>query len=166
MWKKPKNDSRQQESLFRGVLLANFVLFSHVALIFAVAFLAFFSGAVIAYLPWILGIGGLIVVSTAFVVWRRLKKQGKHLKDVLNDPTFQNRTIEVSLLGGMASLRVGQPQGPTMIQYESSKGPRQLRAPKTDYSDHPGQPEGPEQVVGQHAPTLDRSAQVQQHVDH
>ncbi len=129
MWKRRKGDSPEQASLFKGVLLANFVLFSHVALIFVLAFLAFFSGGVIAYLPWILAAAGVFIMISGIFFWRCMKKQGKVLKDVLKDPSFQNRTIEVSLLGGLASLRVGRPQGPPMIQYEAAEAPRQLQAP-------------------------------------
>ncbi len=127
MWKRPRSSSQAQESIFKGVMLANFVLLFHVALILGVAFIAFFSGGVIEYLPWVLTVGGVLIVGSVCLGWRRMKEQGKHLAHVLNDPTFQNRTIEVNLLGGLASLRLGLPQELPMIPHKNPETQGQLK---------------------------------------
>lgn len=135
MMKKTRQNNRsrsQDSSIFSGVMLANFVLLFHVALIIGVAFIAFFSGGLFTYLPWILSIGVGLIVGSAYLFWRRLKKQGKNLKDILKDPSFQNRTVEVNVLGGLASLRLGHIQEPLAIPHQNCNSPMQLEAPSAD----------------------------------
>lgn len=126
---KIRNLSQPQESTFRGILLAYFILFFHVLLILGLGALMLFFRTVINYLPWILAGVGLVIAGSWYLWWQRVKKQGKKLRDTLKDPIFQGRTVEVSLLGGLASLKLGQPQGPLTIDYTTTEGPRQLVDP-------------------------------------
>lgn len=128
---KVRNLSQSQESPFRGVLLAYFILFFHVVLILGIGVLMLFFRTLINYLPWILAIGGVLITGVWYLWWQRVKKRGKKLRDIVEDPIFQGRTIEVSLLGGLASLKLGQPQGPPAIDYSPREAPRQIVDPAT-----------------------------------
>lgn len=129
MMNKARDAFRPPENIFRGVLLAHFILFLHVILIFGLGVCLFFFGGVITYLPWVLALGGVLIAGSAYLWWKHIKKRGKRLKDILKDPLFQGRTIEVSLLGGLASLKLGQGQEPVAIPHESHKTPKQLPDP-------------------------------------
>jgi len=129
---KARNMSQPQENIFGGVLLTFFVLFFHVILILGLAVLMLFFRGIIKYLPWIIAIGGGVIVGSGYLWWKHMKKRGKKLRDILRDPLFQGRTIEVSLLGGLASLRLGQTQEPPTIGYGVSEKPKQLQEPTDD----------------------------------
>ena len=128
--KKAYNVSQSQESPFKGVLLSYFIVLLHIILIFGLGVLVLFFRGVVNYLPWILACGGIVIIGSWYLWWQRVKKRGKKLTDSLKDPVFQGRTIEVTLLGGVASLKLGQPkEGPPAIDYMESEGSKQLVDP-------------------------------------
>ncbi len=135
MMNKAPNAFKPPENLFGGVLLAHLVLFLHVILIFGLGACLFFFGGVIAHLPWVLALGGILVVGSAYLWWKHIKRRGKKLKEVLKDPLFQGRTVEVSLLGGLASVRLGQSQEPLAIPHESLKRPKRLMDPSAPHAE-------------------------------
>ena len=126
---KVKNLTHSQESPFKGVLLAYFIVLFHVVLIFVLGVLMLFFRSIVNFLPWIIASGGVIIVISWYLWWHRVKKRGKKLSDSLKDPVFQGRSVEVTLLGGIASLKLGQPQRPTAIDYTVSDEPKQLVDP-------------------------------------
>ncbi|OEU50044.1 MAG: hypothetical protein BA872_04660 [Desulfobacterales bacterium C00003060] len=134
MMNKAHNLSQPQDGIFRGVLLTYFIILFHVVLILGLGVIILFFRSVINYLPWILAIGGGVIVGLWYLWWQRVKKQGKRLGDAFKDPVFHGRTVEVTLLGGLASLRLGQPQGPLSIDYSAPEGPRQIVDPGTAYA--------------------------------
>ncbi|MBW1676401.1 MAG: hypothetical protein JRJ79_07320 [Deltaproteobacteria bacterium] len=129
MMNKVHNLSQPQESPFRGVLLAYFILIFHVLLIVGLGTLTIFFKTVINYLPWILAGVGVLIIGSWGLWWYFIKRRGKKLTDALKDPVFQGRTVEVTLFGGLASLKLGQPQGPLTIDYSASEAPKQLVDP-------------------------------------
>jgi hypothetical protein len=126
---------KPQDSIFKGVLLAYFVLLLHVILIIGLGLVMLLFGGVVTYLPWILAVGGLLIVLSAYLWWKHLKRQGKKIKDILKDPLLQGRSIEISLLGGFASLKLGQNQEPPSITQGNLGTARQLQAPDVDRSE-------------------------------
>ncbi|MBN1841060.1 MAG: hypothetical protein JW883_02120 [Deltaproteobacteria bacterium] len=125
----------QQDSIFRGVLLAYFVLFLHITLILGLGLLMLLFGGVVTYLPWILAIGGVLIAGSGYLSWRYMKKRGKKLRDILNDPVFEGRTIEINLLGGLASVKLGHSQEPLTIAHGNSETMKQLKEPGLDRSE-------------------------------
>ncbi|RMF46351.1 MAG: hypothetical protein D6751_05305 [Deltaproteobacteria bacterium] len=97
--------------LFGSVLLAHLVLVLHGIVLLLLAFLVLFFRGVIAYLPWIVLGGGVVLLVSGWYCWRSLKRRGRGLGDVLSHPLIQERGLEVRLLGGVASLRLGPPGG-------------------------------------------------------
>ncbi len=97
--------------LTKGVFIAYVILGLHVLLIAGIGLLVMFFRGVVNYMAWIFIGGTAILLTSVFIFYTRLKKQGKTLKDILNSSTFQGRSVEVSLLGGMASIKIGQPGG-------------------------------------------------------
>jgi hypothetical protein len=126
---------KPQDSIFKGVLLAYFVLFLHVLLILALGVVMLLFGGVVTYLPWILAVGGLLILGSAYLWWKHMKQQGKKVRDFLKDPLLQGRSIEVSFLGGLASLRLGQNQEPPAITQGNLGSAKQLQAPEVDRSE-------------------------------
>lgn len=109
MQKKDKPASNQGDGLFKSVMLAYMVLVLHVMLMLGLGLLVIFFHGVIQYMFWIFLFGTVAVVASGFYFYRRVKAEGKTLKQTLSLLMFAGRPVEVSLLGGMASFRVGMP---------------------------------------------------------
>ncbi|MDJ0884789.1 MAG: SHOCT domain-containing protein [Desulfobacterales bacterium] len=95
------------DGLFKGVMVAYLILVLHVVLLVGLGFLVFFFRGIVNYMLWIFLIGAVLILVSGYWFYRRMKAEGQSLRDTLNSPMFRNRTVEVSLLGGMASIRVG-----------------------------------------------------------
>jgi hypothetical protein len=69
------------------------------------------------YMLWIfLGIT-LILLASGYFCYRFIKTRGKQtLKDIEETAVFKNRSVEVRFLGGIASLKLGQPASPVAIE--------------------------------------------------
>jgi hypothetical protein len=135
MKNKAHDSSQPQESIFKGVLLAYFVLVFHVVLIIGLGVVMLFFGGVIAHLPWILALGLVAVVGSCYLWWQHLKKRGKSLRDILRDPLFEGRSVEVTLLGGLASFKLGQPKETLTIDHATAEGPRQIQGSTTRHTE-------------------------------
>lgn len=123
MFKKKKNE---YNGLFKSVVLAYIILVMHVFLIAGLALLVLFFGGIVDYMLWIF-IGGIIILMVSIIYfYMRMKAQGRMLKDILNSSMFQDRTVEVSVLGGLATLKIGRPGYPPVIEAGSSHSISQL----------------------------------------
>lgn len=95
--------------LFKGIAAVYFILILHVVLIAALGVVVVFLTGLANYLAWILMGGMTLLGLSAYLFWQKLRREGKSLGDALQSPTFQGREVEVSLLGGMAVMRLGRP---------------------------------------------------------
>lgn len=126
-----ENSSQPRESIFRGVMLAYFVLVLHILLILGLGVLMFLFGGVVAYLPWILVLGFLVLGGSGYFWWKHLKKRGRTIRDIMRDPLFEGRSLEVSFLGGFVNVKFGQSHGPLTIEHATPETPRQIVDPET-----------------------------------
>ncbi|MBU4184707.1 MAG: hypothetical protein KKI12_01705 [Proteobacteria bacterium] len=98
---------KDEDSLFKGVMLACFIVIFHVLLIAGVGLLVIFFQGIVNYMLWIFLGGSALIIASVYLFYRRIKKQGMTLRETLNSPLFHGRTVEVSLLGGLASIKIG-----------------------------------------------------------
>ena len=131
MLKKNKPANNPGEGLFRSVMLAYAVLVLHVMLMLGLGLLVIFFRGVAQYMLWIFLFGTVAVVVSGIYLYRRMKAQGKTLKQTLSSSMFADRPVEVSFLGGMASLRVGVPGPSTGLETRQVKPTHQLEDFKT-----------------------------------
>ncbi len=102
---------KDKEGLVKSVLLAYMILALHVVLIAGLGLMVLFFRGFVQYMLWIF-LGGVALIGySGYRFWRRMKAEGKTLKEMLNSPAFRGRSVEVSLLGGIASLKIGTPEG-------------------------------------------------------
>ena len=120
--KKKKNE----ESLFKGIIIAYFIVILNVLLVAGVVLLVIFFRGIINYMTWIFIGGSAFIIASAYIFYRRIKKQGTTLRETLNSPLFHGRTIEVSLLGGIASVKVGSESG-GVAPLENNSSPQYLQ---------------------------------------
>ncbi|MGD9081686.1 MAG: hypothetical protein PVG96_20240 [Desulfobacterales bacterium] len=103
--------------LLRGILLAHLILFLHLLFIAGLGLVVIFFHGISQYMLWIFLGATVILFASGFFCYRHIKTQGKQtLKDIEESAIFKNRSFEVRLLGGMASLRFGRPDAPKEIE--------------------------------------------------
>ena len=116
--KKMKTGKKEYSGLFNSVFMAHFILFLHVVLIAGIGFLVLFFRGVVFYMPWIVLGGTVAVLGSGYLFYRRAKKEGKSLRELLSLPMFRGRSVEVSFLGGLASVKVNPPDDARTIAEE------------------------------------------------
>lgn len=109
-----KEESR---SLIRGILLAHLILFLHLVFIVGLGIVIIFFRGVSQYMHWIfLGVT-VAFIASGYFCYRFIKTRGKQtLKDIEETDIFKNRSVEVRFLGGIASLKLGQPASSAAIE--------------------------------------------------
>jgi hypothetical protein len=92
---------------FKSVLMAYFILVLHVALVAGLVIMVIFFRGIVNYMVWIF-LGGLIaIIASGYHFYKRMKMEGKTLRKILNTYRDSGRSVEVSFLGGLASLKIG-----------------------------------------------------------
>ena len=118
-------------NLFKSVFMAYFILAFHIILIAAVGTLILFFRGIILYMAWILIGGSLLITLSGYLIYKRMQKEGMTLRETLNSPLFSGRSVEVSLLGGLASFKVDRSENmlPGNFPAHGHIQPRQLEDP-------------------------------------
>ena len=123
---------KEGDGLVKSVLLAYFILALHVLLIAGLAILVLFFRGVVSYMLWIL-LGGIALIGlSALYLVRRMRAEGKSLREMLRNPMFNGRSVEVSLLGGMATVKLGQPTQLPALGHDSAVDVPLLENPEVD----------------------------------
>ena len=131
-----------KEGIFKSLFAAYFVLLLHVFLVAGVGVAVVLFKGVYQYLPWILSGIAALVIALFWIFYLRIKRSSTDIKDVLSHPAFQNRNVEIKLLGGMATFKLTAPGGDNLLSVEpeqtvhllSGQGAN-LLAQHTDVSD-------------------------------
>lgn len=124
-----RGKSKKSDGILRGVALAHLILALHVLLIAAIGLIVLFFRGVVLYLPWIF-LGGIVFIMVAgFLFYRRLKSQGRSLRETLNTPLLRGQSVEVSLLGGLASIRIGKSSNTQVLEDGATGALKQLQEP-------------------------------------
>ncbi|MEA3464997.1 MAG: SHOCT domain-containing protein [Thermodesulfobacteriota bacterium] len=121
--------STGETGIAKNIFVGYFVLILHVLILaLLVVFIIFFRGLVV-YMPWILGGGLVLLILSGVWFYLRLKKGQRSLKETMSGNVPQNRPVEISLLGGLAAVRLGT-SGNGSRQY-GAESPLQLEDPET-----------------------------------
>ena len=122
-------NKKEGDGLVKSVLLAYFILALHVLLIAGMAILVLFFRGVVNYMLWVV-LGGIAIIGlSAFFFLRRMRAEGKSLREMLRNPVFNGRSVEVSLLGGMATVKLGQPASRPAIGHDAKTDVPRLEDP-------------------------------------
>ena len=120
----------KREGLFKSIAMAYTILVLHVVLLAALGLLVLFFGGLVQYLLWIVLAGMGLVALSAYLFYRKLRSEGRSLKEAMQSPLFRGRSLEVSFLGGMASLKLGAPVGPAAIEAGGQDAHLELEDPE------------------------------------
>lgn len=114
----------------KSLFMVYLILGGHLLLIVALCFFVLFFRGLVNYLPWIFLGGVSLICLSGFLIYKRMKTEGKALKEILSLPMFHGKTVEISVLGGLASVRVEDPnpQQPMAIENTSMRQNRPVHA--------------------------------------
>lgn len=120
------------EGLFKSVMVAYLVLVLHVLLILGLGLVVIFFSGIVRYMLWIFLLGVVAILASLFYFYRRMKAEGRTLREMMQSPLFNGRPVEVSLLGGLASFRMGGTAGgPHELGTDTHHPSHQLEDPDT-----------------------------------
>lgn len=122
--------TKNKDGLFKGIMMAHVVLVLHLLLFAGMGLVVAFVGGVMQYMMWILVAGMLAVALSAYWFYRRLRREGKSIADALRSPMFRGRSVEVSLLGGFAKMRLESGKPDSAIE-GGTRTTMQLEDPET-----------------------------------
>jgi len=120
--------------VWSSILLMSAIFGLHILLLIGLILLVIIFRGFLEYTLWIfLGVLALILGS-GFWIWSRLKRRKESVGDILNNPTFQGRDVEVSFMGGAVNLRLGA-RGSTRKGHEALQGDEDQNLPELEDQD-------------------------------
>lgn len=115
--------NKDKDGLFKSIFTAYFILLLHVFLLAGVGVTVVLFKGVYHYLPWIMGCIGILVLAIAWIFYRRMHKRSSEIKNILSMPEFRDRTVEIKLLGGVASFKITAKENQqVLIDHHASTG--------------------------------------------
>jgi len=112
--------------------MAYFILLLHVLLVAGLVLLVIFFRGIINYMIWIFIAGSIVILASGYHFYKRMKEEGKTLREILSSPQLSGRTVEVSILGGFASFKIGRPDNVPLLNSDSfGQHQQQLEDPNT-----------------------------------
>jgi hypothetical protein len=118
--------NKANDGIFTSILFAHLILILHLVFFAGLGLLVVFLNGMMQYMLWIFLGGMALIALSAYLFYRRLRKEGKSLGETLRSPDFRGRQVEVSLLGGMATLKLDSPNDKKAIEAGTIEPPLQL----------------------------------------
>ena len=124
--------NEQNKGIFNGVFLGYFVLLLHVLLIVGIGAAVVLVKGIYDFRWFLLAGGAIFVLASGYFFYRKLKASNRSLREAMNDPALQGKTLEISLFGGMASVKLGSnSEQPQLIHLAEGNAPALLEAPRS-----------------------------------
>ncbi|WP_321493456.1 SHOCT domain-containing protein [uncultured Desulfobacter sp.] len=105
---------KDKDGLFKNIFVAYFILLLHVFLLAGIGLTVVLFQGIYHYLPWIMAGIAILVLSIVWVIYARMKETSASLGQVLGAPQFQDRAVEIRLLGGLASFEIKAKEHPRL----------------------------------------------------
>ncbi|SEA57479.1 hypothetical protein SAMN05660420_02527 [Desulfuromusa kysingii] len=121
--------NEQNKGVFNGVILGYLVLVLHVLLIVGLGITVVVIKGIydFRWLITLLGIG--LIGASGYYFYHYFKAHRQKLNDLMSNPAFSDRTLEISLMGGMATMKLGhKDDNLQLIETTNSPEIKQLEA--------------------------------------
>lgn len=126
-----KKNSDQNRTIFSGVMLGYLVLLLHILLMIILGVTVVVIKGVYDFRWLILTLGLILLGGSAYYFYRRFQSDKQRIKDLMNDPSLQNRSFEISLMGGLASVKLGHRNDDLQLIENPGPSMKQLEAPQS-----------------------------------
>ncbi len=125
-------ENSPRKSILNGVFLAYLVLLLHILLILGLGVTVILIKGIYDFRWLIFSAGIVLIAGSGYFFYRRLKESNRSLRDALNNPALRDRTLEISLFGGMAAVKLGhKDQAVQLIDATETPEIKQLQAPSS-----------------------------------
>ena len=118
-----------ENPLFKSITVAFLILIMHVLLIGGVGILVLLVSGIINHTAWFL-VGIALTAVGAYMIYKRIKADSKKLKEAVGD--LHDKNIEISLLGGVASMKISSSKPDHNAKQIASDRTRLLTAPSSN----------------------------------
>ncbi len=127
-----KLDDEQNKSLFSGVMLGYLVLLLHILLMLGLGVTVIVIKGIYDF-RWLIFLAGIALIGgSGYYFYHYFQEHKKKISDLMSDPAFSDRTFEISLMGGMATLKLGHKDDSIrLIGADSDNQIKQLEGPKS-----------------------------------
>ncbi len=110
---------KDKDGVFKNIFVAYFILLLHVFLLAGIGLTVVLFKGIYHYLPWIMGGIAVLVLAIAWLIYYRMRETSSSLSEVLGTPEFQDRAVEIRLLGGLASFEIKAKEHPLLPNHTS-----------------------------------------------
>lgn len=118
--RKKEEDGERDRTVNRGVFYLYLILGLQVLLIFGLLGGIMFIGKVIATPLWVFVVMGIGAVWGTIYTYRKIKRQFKKLREAIKGVDLSDRNYEISIMGGVLTMRVEQNQRPPLLEAPSN----------------------------------------------
>ena len=127
-----KLNGEQNKSVFNGVMLGYLVLVLHILLMVGLGVTVILIKGIYDF-RWLIFIAGIVLLGgSGYYFYHYFKEHKQKISDLMSDPAFNDRTFEISLMGGMATLKLGHKDDSIrLIGADSDDQIKQLEDPKS-----------------------------------
>jgi len=126
-----KLNDEQNKNFFSGVVLAYLVLLLHVLLMVGLGITVVVIKGIYDF-RWLILLAGIAIIGgSGYYFYRYFKEHKQKLHDLMSDPAFNDRTLEISLMGGMATVRLGHKDDNLKLIQADETEVKQLEQPKS-----------------------------------
>ena len=124
-----KLNDEQNKNIFSGVMLGYLVLVLHIVLIVGLGITVVLIKGIYDFRWFILIAGAALIGGSGYYFYHYFREHKQKIHDFMSDPAFNDRTFEISLMGGMATMRLGhKDDNVKLIQAESDTEVKQLES--------------------------------------
>lgn len=121
----PEATAERQDgsTINQGIYYLYMIIGVQIAVVFGILAVVMFIGKVISTPAWVFLFLFALFVGSLVYVYRRARKQFRRIKESLNHADFSDKNYEISILGGMLTMRIEQnPNAPKLIGPPASQG--------------------------------------------
>ena len=124
-------NDEQNKNFFSGVVLAYLVLLLHILLMVGLGITVVVIKGIYDF-RWLILLAGIAIIGgSGYYFYRYFKEHKQKLHDLMSDPAFNDRTLEISLMGGMATVRLGHKDDNIKLIQADETEVKQLEQPKS-----------------------------------
>ena len=126
-----KLNDEQNKNFFSGVVLAYLVLLLHILLMVGLGITVVVIKGIYDF-RWLILLAGIAIIGgSGYYFYRYFKEHKQKFHDLMSDPAFNDRTLEISLMGGMATVRLGHKDDNIKLIQADETEVKQLEQPKS-----------------------------------
>ena len=118
-----------ENPLVKSIFVAFLILIMHVLLIAGIGILILLFYGIINHMVWMI-VGFVLIAIWGYLFYRKVIEDSKELKNVVGD--IKGKNVEIKLLGGLATFRMGDSDPNNNMKQLSAGRPRELASPESD----------------------------------